>query len=135
MAIASWTQSRYLEACPSPSSGLIPTETNSMRTPEIITRYLDAANRFDATDAANCFSEDAQVLDEHRVYSGLDAVRSWIDETSRKYRPQFVLLGAKAHGNGLLLAVRVSGAFPGSPVDLDYAIALRDGKISSLKIE
>jgi hypothetical protein len=45
------------------------------------------------------------------------------------------VLTAKAQGNGLLLTVRVSGSFPGSPVDLDYAITLRDGKISSLKIE
>ena len=106
-----------------------------MKTPEIITRYLDAANRFDVADAANCFSADAHVHDENHDYTGLDAVRDWIGETSRKYRPQFEVLTAKAQGNGLLLTVRVSGSFPGSPVDLDYAITLRDGKISSLKIE
>ena len=106
-----------------------------MNIPEIVTRYLDAANRFNVADAANCFSPDAHVHDENHDYTGLDAVRDWIGETSRKYRPQSEVLTARAQANGLLLTARVSGSFPGSPVDLDYAITLRDGKISSLKIE
>jgi hypothetical protein len=44
------------------------------------------------------------------------------------------VLTAKVQGEGLLLTVRASGSFPGSPIDLDYAITLRDEKISSLKI-
>ena len=105
-----------------------------MNTPEIITRYLDAANRFDVTGAANCFHVDAHVHDENHDHVGLDAVRDWIGETSRKYRPQLEVLTAKAQADEWLLTVRVSGSFPGSPVDLEYAITLRDGKISSLKI-
>jgi hypothetical protein len=106
-----------------------------MKTPEIITRYLDAANRFDVTGAANCFHVDAHVHDENHDYAGLDAVRDWIADTSRKYRPRLEVLTAKAQDDTWLLTVRVSGNFPGSPVELDYAITLRDAKISSLKIE
>jgi hypothetical protein len=29
---------------------------------------------------------------------------------------------------------RLTGDFPGSPVDVDYAFALKDGKIGSLEI-
>lgn len=106
-----------------------------MNPPEIIIRYVDAANRFDVAGAANCFSADAHVHDESHDYIGLDAVREWINETSRKYRPQLKVLTAKAQGDGLLVTVRVSGSFPGSPIELDYTITLQDGKILFLKIE
>lgn len=106
-----------------------------MKIPEIITRYFDASNRFDAAAAADCFTTDAHVHDEHTDHRGRDAIREWIAEYTRKYRPQARVLTATVHGEGLLLTVRASGSFPGSPIDLDYAIALREGEISSLKIE
>ncbi|MDB6170636.1 MAG: hypothetical protein JWM88_3500 [Verrucomicrobia bacterium] len=105
-----------------------------MKSPEIITRYFAAANRFDASGAAECFTADARVHDEGHEHVGQDAVRAWVAETGRKYQPRSAVIRAKVSGSKVALAVRISGRFPGSPIELDYDITLRDGKISMLDI-
>ncbi len=102
--------------------------------PPAVTRYLEAANRFDAAAAASCFATDASVHDENQDHVGQAAIRAWVAETSRKYRPAFTVLRATVDGDEVVLAVAVSGQFPGSPVTLDYALQLRGGKISTLTI-
>lgn len=103
---------------------------NSAKVPVVVRRFFDAANRFDLA-AADCFTADATVRDERREYVGPGAIRAWIAE----YRPKFVVMRAKIHGSTVALSVRVSGHFPGSPIELDYALTLRDDKISVLSIE
>ena len=103
--------------------------------PADVTRYLEAANRFDATAAANSFTADASVHDENHDYVGRSAIRAWIAETSRKYRPAFTVLRAAVNGDDVTLSVAVSGQFPGSPVTLNYELRLCGGKISTLTIE
>src|SRR5882757_1744665 len=105
-----------------------------MKSPEIITRYFDAANRFDGASAAECFTADARVHDEGHEHIGQEAVRAWVAETSKKYQPKAEVIRAKVSGAKVALAVRISGQFPGSPIELDYDITLRDGKISTLTI-
>lgn len=106
-----------------------------MKTPEVITRYFEAAHRFDESAAAQCFTPDARVHDEGHEHVGQDAVRAWVTETSKKYRPKVEVLGANGSGSQVALSVRVSGSFPGSPIELEYAVTLRDGKIASLSIQ
>ena len=101
--------------------------------PANVTRYLEAANRFDA--AADCFTADAAVHDENRDYLGRDAICAWVADTSRKYRPAFAVMRALVNEGDVTLSVAVSGQFPGSPVTLDYHLRLRDGKILTLTIE
>jgi hypothetical protein len=100
-----------------------------------VTRYLEAANRFDATAAAGCFATNASVHDENRKHVGRVAIRAWVVETSRKYRPTFTVLRATENGDEVILSVAVSGQFPGSPVTLDYQLELCGGKILTLTIE
>jgi len=106
-----------------------------MKSPEIVTRYFAAANRFDAAGAAECFTADARVHDEGHEHVGQDAVRAWVTETSKKYQPKSEVIRAKVSGAKVALAVRISGKFPGSPIELGYDITLRDGKISTLNIQ
>ena len=103
--------------------------------PPAVTRYLEAANRFDALVAADCFTADATVQDENQDRVGRDAIRAWVAVTSRKYRPAFTVMHAAVDGDAISLSVAVSGQFPGSPVTLDYQLRLRDGKIATLTIE
>ena len=111
------------------------TTTAAVTLPAAVTRYLEAANRFDAPAAADCFTADASVHDENHDHAGRDAIRAWIAETSRKYRPAFTVMRASVQGDAVSLSVAVSGQFPGSPVTLDYQLRLRDGKILTLTIE
>ena len=103
--------------------------------PAAVARYIEAANRFDVTAAADCFTADASVHDENHDYAGRDAVRTWVAETSRKYHPAFTVMRATVNGDDVSLAVAVSGQFPGSPVTLDYQLRLSGDKISTLTIE
>ena len=103
--------------------------------PAAVTRYLEAANQFNALVAADCFTAEATVHDENQDRVGRDAIRAWVAATSRKYRPAFTVMRAAVDGDAVSLSVAVSGQFPGSPVTLDYQLRLRDGKIASLTIE
>ncbi len=111
------------------------TTTTVTALPAAVSRYLEAANRFDALVAADCFTANAAVHDESQDRVGRDAIHAWVEETSRKYRPVFTVMHAAVHGDDVSLSVAVSGQFPGSPVTLDYRLCLRDGKIATLTIE
>ena len=103
--------------------------------PVAVTRYLDASNRFDASAAADCFAANASVRDENRKHVGRVAIRAWVAETSRKFRPTLTVLRATENGDEVILSVAVSGQFPGSPVTLVYQLRLCGGKILTLTIE
>jgi len=110
-------------------------KTTTINLPAAVTRYFEAANRFDVAAAVECFTGDATVHDENRNYAGREAICGWIAETSRKYQPRFTPMRSSVQGNQVNLSVAVSGQFPGSPVTLDYEMALRDEKIAALTIE
>jgi len=102
--------------------------------PESIVAYIAAANRQDADAALPSFTPDAVVTDEGVTRQGPEAIRAWIEETSRLYRPRIEILGAETDGPSVLVAGRVSGTFPGSPADLKFAFTLAAGKIAALTI-
>jgi hypothetical protein len=45
------------------------------------------------------------------------------------------VISASENGNKLLLAVRVAGQFPGSPVELKFGFLLREDRIAELVIQ
>jgi hypothetical protein len=102
--------------------------------PDAVTRYFEAANRFDADAAAACFATDAMVRDEGQTHVGTSAIRDWVAHTSEKYRPQVSVLGARGEGDQTAVTVRVAGDFPGSPAELGFAFVLRGGRIGELTI-
>lgn len=118
-----------------PTSRFLPMKTPAPSLPAAVTGYLEAANRFAAEAAADCFTADASVHDENHDYVGRDAIRGWIETTSRRYQPAFTVMRAATRGDDVDLAVAVSGQFPGSPVTLDFHLQLRAGQISTLTIE
>lgn len=102
--------------------------------PERVARYFreehpDGADCIDA-----CFAPDAQVRDEGRTIRGHDAIRAWKREARARYRYTVRPLSATREGDTLRVRARVEGDFPGSPVELEYAIALANGRIASLEI-
>lgn len=105
-----------------------------MNLPESISAYLAAANSFDADAAAAHFAVDAHVHDENHDHVGREAVRAWIEDTSRKFRPQTEVMSADVRGEEVLVTNRVSGDFPGSPAELKFVFTLRDGQIARLNI-
>ena len=107
----------------------------SLNLPKPIAEYLAAVEEKNSDELARCFSEDAVVHDEGGEYRGLDAIKSWIEETQRKYMYAMEALDASVTGNTVRLRAKVTGSFPGSPVEIDYLFTLTNNKIISLKIE
>ena len=106
-----------------------------MKPPEIILRYLNAANEGRIDDATACFSPTAVVEDEGHTFTGSDSIRKWIDETTRKYQPQGDVLAVENIDDVVVASVRVSGNFPGSPIELEYQFTLTSEIISHLSIQ
>ena len=80
------------------------------------------------------FAEDAVVQDEGGEMRGLAEIREWMRETIRKYRYTVEITGVEERSVTTSVTCRLTGAFPGSPLDVTYAFALNDAKITSLQI-
>jgi hypothetical protein len=103
--------------------------------PDVVSRYFDAANRFDAASAADCFTPEATVLDEGNTYVGTETIKNWITHTGEKFRPNTSVVDAQRKGEEIAVSARVSGNFPGSPVELRFVFALSQEKIARLSIQ
>lgn len=112
------------------------TQKRSAEIPPVIAAYWRAANSGDSAAAAACFATDAIVHDEGHTHRGQPAIQRWVDDTTRLYRPQVEPVHASAaDGEGRTrVTARVSGDFPGSPVELDFAFTLSAGRIAALEI-
>src|ERR1043166_5341543 len=53
--------------------------------PKPIAKYF-AADQVDANAVAECFTEDAVVVDENHTYTGRDAIRRWKESATRRYK-------------------------------------------------
>jgi hypothetical protein len=81
--------------------------------PEVIMAYWSAANAGDIQEASQCFSHDAVVQDESQTHEGTGTIRSWIEETTRKYHPLVEALRWEKREERYHVTARVSGTFPG----------------------
>jgi len=99
-----------------------------------IAAYIDAANARDAESLLRCFASDAVVVDEEQTHRGTDEVRAWIAVTQAA--SQFTLEPISVSGEGAepIVSCRVTGTFPGSPLDLRHFFTLEGDKISALSI-
>ena len=93
-----------------------------------------AADTTDAEAVAQCFTDGAVVIDERQKYRGRPAIARWKAGASAKFRYTVERLGAHVTGNQTTVTGRVTGDFPGSPVDLQYRFTLEGDKIARLEI-
>src|SRR5437870_13159239 len=100
--------------------------------PRPIQNYIDASNAHDVRSILACFTDDAVVRDENATHRGKIDIERWLRTTIEKYKFQFKPLSAEARDNETIVAVQISGTFPGSPVTHDYHFALAHNNIASL---
>jgi hypothetical protein len=93
-----------------------------------------AADTSDATVVARCFSESAIVIDERREHRGRPAIARWRDEAATRYHYTSEPLVVDVLGPEVTVTTRVSGDFPGSPVELQYRFTLEGASIARLEI-
>ncbi len=101
--------------------------------PKPIAAYF-AANNGDGEAVARCFTEKAIVKDEGHTYNGLAAIKKWKTDSSTKYTYTSKPFASEQRDGKTVITSRLTGNFPGSPVDLRFFFGLDDDKIASLEI-
>ena len=99
-----------------------------------VAAYVTAANGQDVNAVTACFDEAAVVQDEGQSRHGITSIRQWAEEVSKKYRPTVDVIDVVETNGRTIVTGRVSGDFPGSPIELRYAFALDGEKIARLEI-
>jgi ketosteroid isomerase-like protein len=102
--------------------------------PAVITSYFRASNANDVESLVACFAPDANVSDENATHRGTAEIKQWAEDVRKKFQFETEMLSAKQHPGGAIVTARLSGNFPGSPVDLDFEFVLDREKIISLVI-
>ena len=103
--------------------------------PTILQKYFQAQNAHDLEAMVACFAADATVRDESRDIIGADAIRAWKVEISAKYRITIEPLEDRLEAGKTIVVAKVSGTFPGSPVNLTYRFGFSaDSRIRYLEI-
>lgn len=102
--------------------------------PESIKQYFSAGNTTNLQGLRDCFTKDAVVFDEGGAFRGLAAIAAWFSQAKQKYQFSVTPLSLATKDQHQLVLATVSGNFPGSPIQLQYAFLLHDNKIQSLQI-
>jgi hypothetical protein len=102
--------------------------------PRPIDAYFASENAHDSAALEQCFASDARVRDESKTIRGLDAIRAWRTETGRKYSHTVEPLAMSEQDGKIIVTGKVSGNFPGSPVNLTHIFELAGDRIASLEI-
>jgi hypothetical protein len=101
--------------------------------PDPIAAYF-AADRRGADAVVRCFTTQAVVKDEGRTHAGHDAIKAWRAAAATAYTYTSVPIALDQEQGHHVVTSRVSGNFPGSPVDLRYRFRLERGLIDFLEI-
>jgi SnoaL-like domain len=105
-----------------------------IRLPKPIEIYFASENSHDPAAIDTCFAADATVRDESKTVEGLAAIKAWRIETGKKYDHTIEPLAISERDGKVIVTGKVSGNFPGSPINLDHAFELKNNRIVSLKI-
>jgi hypothetical protein len=107
----------------------------SDESPDVVRRYLHAADEQDADALAACFTPDGFVVDEDETYVGHDEIIRWRRELAGKFTYTSELTGTEpGGGNEHRAFVHIEGNFPGGKADLTYRFTVEGDLISALII-
>jgi SnoaL-like domain len=102
--------------------------------PKPIALYIAAENSGDANLFDQCFAENAVVKDEDQTIEGLAAIKKWKAETKQKYQHTVDPLAFVQKEGKTIITNRLTGNFPGSPIELEFVFTLEGDKIVSLEV-
>ena len=105
----------------------------SFNLPTPIAAYF-AADKADSETLSQCFSENAVVKDEGHTYKGRAAINKWKRDASTKYEYTSEPFACEQRDGKTIVTSRLTGNFPGSPVNLRYFFEVEGDKIASLEI-
>jgi hypothetical protein len=104
----------------------------SLRSP--IDLYFISENAHDPSAIDSCFAAGAVVRDEGKTITGVAAIKAWRIETDEKYHHIVEPLSVSTRDGKVVVTGKVSGDFPGSPINLEHIFEIDGGRIASLEI-
>jgi SnoaL-like domain len=107
--------------------------TMSLDLPEPIAAYF-TADKGDSEAVSQCFTETAVVQDEGHAHRGRAAIQQWKADASTKYQYTSEPFACEQKEGKFVVTTRLTGNFPGSPVNLRFFFGLDGDKIVSLEI-
>jgi len=105
---------------------------NALTLPDPIAAYFAAEH--DPEALTRCFTTQAVVKDDGRTYTGIGAIKAFMAAASKKYGATSVPFTLERENGVQVVRAKVTGNFPGSPIDLSYRFRLARGLIASLEI-
>lgn len=105
----------------------------TLQLPEPVAAYF-IADRADGEAVARCFTDNAVVKDEGHTYNGRAAIKKWKEDVATKYVYTCEPLACEPKDGKVVVTCRLTGNFPGSPVDLRFCFELAGEKIASLEV-
>jgi SnoaL-like domain len=102
--------------------------------PTPIAIYIAAENSGHPEALAECFAEDTVVRDEGQTIEGLVAIKQWKAKTKKKSQHMIEPLASTRKDGKAIVTNRLTGNFPGSPIELEFDFTLDGDKIASLEI-
>ena len=94
--------------------------------------YFASENVHDSSAIDRCFAAGGVVRDEGKVITGMAAIKAWRVETSRKYHHAVEPLAVSTRDGRVVVTGKVSGDFPGSPINLGHIFEIEDGVTVSI---
>lgn len=105
----------------------------TLELPEPIAAYF-TADKGDSQAVALCFTDNAVVKDEGHTHNGRAAIKQWKEEASAKYQYTCEPVACDQKDGQIIVISRLTGNFPGSPLNLRFIFGLDGGQIASLEI-
>ena len=105
---------------------------DALTLPEPIAAYFAAEHNPEAL--ARCFTAQAVLKDEGHTHTGITAIKAFMAEATAKYNATSVPFALVKEEGLQVVRAKVTGNFPGSPIDLSYRFRLERGLIASLEI-
>ena len=106
----------------------------SISLPPPIDLYFTSENAHDPSAIDRCFAAGAIVRDEGKTITGVAAIKAWRIETGEKYHHVVEPLSVSTRDGKVVVTGKVSGSFPGSPINLEHIFEIEGGRIVSLEI-
>src|SRR5258708_4878779 len=92
------------------------------------------ADKGNSETLAQCFTENAVVKDEGHTYQGTAAINHWKAQASAKYQYTSEPFACEQKHGQFVVTSKLTGSFPGSPVNLRFFFGLEGDKIAFLEI-
>lgn len=105
---------------------------NALTLPGRIAAYFAAEHN--PLALAHCFTAQAVMKDDGHTYTGVHAIQAFMAAASAKYGATSVPFALEQDRGLEVVRAKVTGNFPGSPIDLSYRFRLERGLIASLEI-